>query len=263
MANCESSVSSNSGEQFRLVDLKLPRLNDEEIKIQVKQTHAKHYALVLRQPLIVSISHILEPATNFVDSILLDREVVDRDIESGASILQEFSTISELKTLAGHDYFMIPTLMMQKTANNAVQMFDEINVHMASMDLLEFLSDLSWDAKAVNTMGCFVFKFLEFLGFLLYGTNQPIIDLASSMAALKENHISLVGSSSLEKFQVPLDQLNNLIKLTLEVIEYISKFTLLADTEYNKGDLLSMCVHWAILSVVVCYVQVTFLMHSG
>ncbi|XP_052200156.1 uncharacterized protein LOC127806725 isoform X3 [Diospyros lotus] len=153
MANGESSVSSSSGEQFRLVDLKHPRLNDEEIKIQVKQTHAKHYALVLRQPLLVSISHILEPATNFVDSILLDnrisengtkletnkllelnstfseldalvggrcfstctlldREVVDRDIESGASILQEFSTISELKTLAGHDYFMIPTLMV-------------------------------------------------------------------------------------------------------------------------------------------------------
>ncbi|XP_052195249.1 uncharacterized protein LOC127803211 [Diospyros lotus] len=157
---------------------------------------------------------------------------------------------------------MTPTRMMEKTANNAVQMPDEINVHMASMDLLGFLSNLSWDAKAVNTMGCFVFKFLEFLGFLLHGTNQPIVDLASSMATLKENRISLVGSS-LEKFQVPLDQLNNLIKLTLEVIEYISKFTLLADTEYNKEDLLSMCAHWAILSVVVCYVQITLLMHKG
>ncbi|XP_052195362.1 uncharacterized protein LOC127803287 isoform X2 [Diospyros lotus] len=302
MANCESWVSSSSGEQFRLVDLKLPRLNDEEIKIQVEQTHAKHYSLVLRQPLLVSISHILEPVTNFVDSILLDNKVSKNETEletnnllelnstfsdlnalvggrcfsahtllldrarrivgSEASILQEFSTISELKTLARHDYFMIPTLMMEKTANNAVQMSDEINVHMASMDLLKFLSNLSWDAKAVNTMGCFVFKFLEFLGFLLHGTNQPITDLASSMAALKENHISLVGSP-LEKFQVPLDQLNNLIKLILEVIEYISKFTLLADTEYNKEDLLSMSAHWAILSVVVCYVQITLLMHNG
>ena len=98
--------------------------------------------------------------------------------------------------------------------------------------------------------------------FLLHGTNQPITDLALSMAALKENHISIVGSP-LEKFQVSLDQLNNLIKLTLEVIEYISKFTLLADTEYNKEDLLSMCAHCAILSVVVCYIQITLLMHNG
>ncbi|KAI4346003.1 hypothetical protein L6164_013086 [Bauhinia variegata] len=151
---------------------------------------------------------------------------------------------------------------MDKIANNVVQRFDDINLHMATTDLIKFLSRLSWDAKAVNTMGCFVFKFLEFLGFLLHGPNQPITELASSMAALMESSVNLVGSP-FEKFLVPLEQLNNLVKLTLEVIEYISEFTLLSNTEYSKEDLLPTCAYWAILSAIACYIQITFLMHNG
>ncbi|XP_052197373.1 protein SIEVE ELEMENT OCCLUSION B-like [Diospyros lotus] len=303
MANCESSVSSSPGEQFRFVDLKLSRLNDEEIKIQVEQTHLKRYSLVLRQPLLDSISHILEPATNFVDSILLnkvskngteletnnilelnstfseldalvggrcfsartllEREVPNRNIVfEGSDQLEEFSTISELRTLARNDYFMIPTLQMDKTADDAVQRFDEINLHKVSMDILEYLRPLSWDAKAINTMACLVFKFLEFLGFLLHGLNQPITELASSMAALKENPISLMGSP-LEKFEVPLDRLNNITKLTLEVIECIFELTLLSDTEHNKENLLSTSAYWAILSSITCYIQINLLMRNG
>ena len=140
-----------------------------------------------------------------------------------------------------------------------MQRLDEINPHMVSMDILEYLWPLSWNAKAINTMACFVFKFLEFLGFLLHGPNQPITELASSMAALKENPISLMGSP-LERFQVPLDQLNNIIKLTLEVIECISELALLSNTEHSKENLLSTSAYWAILSLVACYIQINLLM---
>ncbi|KAI4345981.1 hypothetical protein L6164_013065 [Bauhinia variegata] len=265
MSNKRSSPSSSSIGQFRLVDLKLPTLDDQNIKTQVQRTHRGDYSLLLRQPLLVSICHILKHATNFVDSVLLDKkehadgvELETRNVLELNSTFSEldalvgdrcfsirtllerkdpskrirllypmlvkFSTISELKILARNDYFMFPVLLMDKTANNVVQRFDDINLHTATMDLVKFLSGLSWDAKAVNTMGCFLFKFLEFLGFLLHGPNQPITELVSSMAALMESSVSLVGSP-FERFLVPLEQLNNLVKLTLEVIEYISEFT--------------------------------------
>ncbi|KAI4346000.1 hypothetical protein L6164_013083 [Bauhinia variegata] len=303
MSHKKSSPSSSSIGQFRLVDLKLPTLDDQNIKTQVQKACGGNYSLVLRQPLLVSICHILKHATNFVDSVLLDkkehadgveletrnvlelnstfseldalvgdrcfstRTLLEREHPSKRIMLQDrmlvkFSRISELKMLARDDYFMYPALQMDKTANNVVQRFDDINLHMATMDLVKSLSDLSWDAKAVNTMGCFVFKFLEFLGFLLHGPNQPITELASSMAALMESSVNLVGSP-FEKFLVPLEQLNNLVKLTLEVIEYISEFTLLSNTEYSKEDLLPTCAYWAILSAIACYIQITFLMHNG
>ncbi|KAI4345985.1 hypothetical protein L6164_013069 [Bauhinia variegata] len=290
MSNKKSSPSSSSIGQFRLVDLKLPTLDDQNIKTQVQQTHRGYYSLLLRQPLLVSICHILKHATNFVDSVLLDKkehadgvelearnvlelnstfselDALEREHPSKRIMLQgrilvKFSTISELKMLARDDYFMYP-LQMDKIVNNVVQRFDEINLHIATIDLVKSLSRLSWDAKAVNAMGCFVFKFLEFLGFLLHGPNQPITELASSMAALMESSVNLVGSP-FEKFLVPLEQLNNLVKLTLEVIEYISEFTLLSNTEYSKEDLLPTCAYWAILSAIACYIQITFLMHNG
>ncbi|KAI4345988.1 hypothetical protein L6164_013072 [Bauhinia variegata] len=292
--------SSSSNEQFRLVDLKLPTLTDQNIKSDVLQTHGNGFALVqTRQPLLVSICNILKPATNFIDSVLLGNKVSENGYESKISEFHSelsdlraligdrrfsiqtlldmknlddlflslaptplgISTISELRALAGHNYFMILARLMENPANNAVQMFEEINVHQVSMDLLRVLSDLSWDVKAVISMGCFVLKFLEFLGQFLNGPNLPISELTSTMAALKENPISLVGSP-LEKFQAPLSQLNNLIKLTLEVIYYIRELSLLSDTENSKEDLLSTSVHWAILSMVACYIQITLLLNN-
>ncbi|KAI4346007.1 hypothetical protein L6164_013090 [Bauhinia variegata] len=290
-------------EQFRLIELKLPTLYDQDIKTQVQQTHRRKDSLVLRKPLLVSICHILKPATNFVDSTLLNNNESQHGVELASSIILElnsilseldaligdgcfntrallerqnpntrikhldtmlvkFSAMLDLKTLAEYAYFMFPALLMDKTAHNAVQRFDEIDLHVASMDLLKFLRCLSWDAKVRNTLGCFVFKFLEFSEFLLHGPNQPITELASSMPSLKKNPVSLEGSP-LEKLLIPLDQLNNLMKLTLEVIEYISELTLLADTEYSNEDLLSTSAHWAILSVVACYLQITLLMQNG
>ena len=151
---------------------------------------------------------------------------------------------------------------MEETANNVVQMVDEINVFQALIDILEFLPKLSWDAKATNTMSYFVFKFLEFLGFLLHGPNKPLTKITLLMVDLKENLVSIMGLP-LQKLQVTVYQLNSLIKLTLEVIEYTSYLALLSHIEYRKEDLLLMFMHWVILSVVACYIQITLIIHNG
>ncbi|XP_052197365.1 uncharacterized protein LOC127804531 [Diospyros lotus] len=283
MAESEKLESSSFSEQFRLVDLNLPTFTDENIKRQVQQTHRKGYVPVLRQPHINSISQILKPATDFVDSFLLAKKVPENEIELLTSNLLEFdSTFAEIMALGKNDCYGLLTLeililfkgfafiypqyfcitAMDETANKVVQMFEEINIYNVSMKILGSLWYLSWDAKAIVFMGWFVFKFLEFLGFLLHGPNQQLIELASSMAALKENPLSILGSS-LEKFQLPLNQLNSLIKMTLEVIKYIYELTLLSDTQYITEDLFSTSVHSAVLSLVACYIQITLLMQNG
>ncbi|KAI4345990.1 hypothetical protein L6164_013074 [Bauhinia variegata] len=257
-------------EQIKLINLE-PALNHPDPRI----TLSPYYSTLLRQPLLESIRCILKPTTSFVDSVLLGKKGSENGVElettniselnptlaemdalvgggcfSIRALLEEeknvgillqdsmaiFSTISDLKTLLRDDYFFSPTLLMHIIANDAVQQYDKINLHEAATGrLVEFQQFLSWDAKAINLMGCFVFKFLEFLGFLLLEPSQRITELASSMEALKENPVSLVGSV-LEQI---LDKLNNLIRLTLQVTEYISELNLLPETEYNKSDLLS------------------------
>ncbi|KAI4338122.1 hypothetical protein L6164_016471 [Bauhinia variegata] len=171
MANSESSSSTSSSGQFRFLDLELPTLYDQEINTQVQKTHGKHYTMLLRQPLLVSILHILKPATNFLDSILLENKSSEKENEvetsnlsefnstvlelnaffggrclNVSSILEniptdcwgqplvtlrlEFSTISELRTLAGNLQFMSPIVMMDEIASYFVQMLDEINLSM-------------------------------------------------------------------------------------------------------------------------------------
>ncbi|KAI4345994.1 hypothetical protein L6164_013077 [Bauhinia variegata] len=262
-------------EQIKLINLELPALNHPDARI----TFSPYYSTLLRQPLLESIRCILKPTTSFVDSVLLGKKGSENGVELETTSILElnptlsemdalvgggcfsirallereknarilfqdsmaiFSTISDLKTLLRDDYFFSPTLLMHIIANDAVQQFDKINLHEAPTGtLVEFQHFLSWDAKAINLMGYFVFKFLEFLGFLLLEPSQRITELASSMEALKENPVSLMGSV----LEPILDKLNNLIKLTLQVTEYISELNLLPGTEYNKSDLLSSNVY--------------------
>ncbi|KAI4345971.1 hypothetical protein L6164_013055 [Bauhinia variegata] len=123
--------------------------------------------VLLRQPLLDSICRILKPTTSFVDAVLLDKkesengfELETKNILELKSTLEEmdalvggarfsirallergkdklilyedsmaiFSTIPDLKTLLRDDYFISPTLLMEKIANDAVQyQFDKIN----------------------------------------------------------------------------------------------------------------------------------------
>ncbi|XP_052197065.1 uncharacterized protein LOC127804270 [Diospyros lotus] len=82
------------------------------------------------------------------------------------------------------------------------------------------------------------------------------------MSALKENPVSIAGTL-IEKFQQPLDQLNSMIKITLELIQYICELTLLSDTEYYKEDIVSMGVYWAIVSAVAGYIQINLIVDNG
>ncbi|KAI4346009.1 hypothetical protein L6164_013092 [Bauhinia variegata] len=107
-------------------------------------------------------------------------------------------------------------------------MVDDIDVDQASIHILQYFSRYSWDEKTVINMANLVLKFVELLESLLHGPKRSSIELGSSMAALKENPVSLVGTP-IEMFQQPLDQLNCLIKITLELTQYIGELTLVQE----------------------------------
>ncbi|KAI4346016.1 hypothetical protein L6164_013099 [Bauhinia variegata] len=265
MAESETVVSSNSGEQVRLVHLNFPILADDNIESQVQQTHSRTIDKPqLRQPLLITISHILEPATHFVDSILLDKKVTEkRDALESSNLWKLYLALPHLRKY-GEDFcdFDIITRLIERTIDKAEEMFDEINVDQASIHILQYLSEDSWDDKAVITMGNLALKFVDLLELLLHGPNQSSLRLSSSMAALKKNPVSLVGTT-IEKFQQALDQLNSLIKITLELIQHICELTLLQDTEYSREDLVSVGVYWAILSTVAGYIQISLIIDNG
>ncbi|KAI4346012.1 hypothetical protein L6164_013095 [Bauhinia variegata] len=211
----ETEANSSSSEQVRLLHLKLPILTHDDIKIQVQQTYSStSHSSQFRRLRLVSISNIIKPATHFVDSILLIENSTGKDDE----------------------------------------MFDEIDVDQALIHTHQYLSGYSWDGKEVINMANLALEFVELLEFLLHGPKGSSIELGSSMAALKENPVSLVGTP-IEKFQQPLDQLNCLIKITLELTQYIGELTLLQDTEYSREVVVSMGVYSAILKEMEARVQ--------
>ncbi|KAI4346018.1 hypothetical protein L6164_013101 [Bauhinia variegata] len=256
-----TSLSLTSSEQFRLVSLNVPELTDDGIKGQVQQSHKGNgYSKLLRQPHLGMIQKIIKPATVFIDSMLLENKVHEnRTLLEFSNPLELNSALSELQQV-GYPNFSHYT--MEEIAIKAGERLDEINIHHLSMQVLDkFESGIPWDAKAVKVMGSFVIKFVEFLVFLLRGPDTPLSEFESIVVAFKENAVSLAGSQ-LEKFQNQIDQLNSVIKITLEVTENICDLSLLSDIEYNE-DLLSMSVYWAILSVVACYIQIDLLKELG
>lgn len=150
---------------------------------------------------------------------------------------------------------------MGNAADRDEKMFDQI-IDQMPIYILHSISRSSWDTKALLIMEDLVIKFVELLEFLLLSLNKSSINLASSMAALKENPVSIAGTP-IEKFQQPLDQLNSLIKITLELIQYIFELTLLSNTEYSKEYIVLMGVYWAIVSAVAGYIQITLIIDNG
>ncbi|KAI4346026.1 hypothetical protein L6164_013109 [Bauhinia variegata] len=260
MAGKYTSSSSRYREQFRLVTVKLPHLSDESIKRQIQERYGRiDYTVLARQPLLVPIQNVLKPTTFLVDAILLNKNVPKSTMLDASKPVKFDSALTELDV---HDCFIYSRDQMEKIADKAPKTLDGIDVHPLSMDVLHEFQYLPAVDTAVKVMGSFVFKFVEFLVVLLDGPDTPLSEFESSIVALMENPVSLVGTQ-LEKFIILIDQLNSLVKNTLEVIEYICALTLLSDTEYHNKDLLSMGVYWVVLTVVVCYVQINVIKDMG
>ncbi|XP_065638181.1 protein SIEVE ELEMENT OCCLUSION B [Quercus suber] len=121
-----------------------------------------------------------------------------------------------------------------------------------TQSIIEKLSNYSRDAKAVLTLATFA---LEYGEYFLLACIQSSNQVAKSMGTLKGVPVLL---GKLEKQSQAVVDLNNLIKVTLEVFQCI--FGLKKLSNYDKKEkLITNAVYWAIISVVVSTTQLCYL----
>lgn len=127
--------------------------------------------------------------------------------------------------------------------------------HRTTMSILNKLSSYSWDAKAVLTLAAFA---MDYGDFWVVAQLYPSDQLAKSLGNLKQ--VSLLSRRpGLQKHRKALAELNNLIKITLEVIECIFELEKLSIYDIKDVPALSIAmdripvdVYWAIITIVAC-----------
>ena len=143
---------------------------------------------------------------------------------------------------------------------------DEEVAHKITISILRRLSTYSWNAKAVLTLTAFALDYGEF--WLLDQLHQSGL-LAKSMGILK-GVPTILESSWLLKHKNAIDELNNLIKATLNVVEYIFKLEKVLKNNDLKDisslstakDSIPIHVYRAIKTVVVCTTQLCCLIND-
>jgi hypothetical protein len=127
--------------------------------------------------------------------------------------------------------------------------------HKTTMSILNKLSSYSWNAKAVLTLAAFA---MDYGDFWVVAQLYPSDQLAKSLGNLKQ--VSLLSRHpGLQKHRKALAELNNLIKITLEVIECIFELEKLSIYDIKDVPALSIAmdripvdVYWAIITIVAC-----------
>jgi hypothetical protein len=119
-----------------------------------------------------------------------------------------------------------------------------------TMSILNKLKSYSWHAKAALTLAAFSIEYGDFwLLAQLFSSNQ----LASSVGILKRVPAILKPPNLIGKYRDEIDELNNLIMATLEVINSIFELGKLS-IDYTQ-KVLPVDVYWAIITIVACMTQ--------
>ena len=127
--------------------------------------------------------------------------------------------------------------------------------HKTTMSILNKLSSYSWDAKAVLTLAAFA---MDYGDFWLLAQIHSSDQLAKSVGILKRVP-AISMRPGIQKHKKAIVELNNLIKVALEVIECI--FELEKLSIYGTKDVPALApaidripvdVYWAIITIVAC-----------
>uniref|UniRef100_A0A2N9IWE6 Sieve element occlusion N-terminal domain-containing protein n=1 Tax=Fagus sylvatica TaxID=28930 RepID=A0A2N9IWE6_FAGSY len=137
--------------------------------------------------------------------------------------------------------------------------------HKTTMSILNKLSSYSWDAKAVLTLAAFA---MDYGDFWLLAQIHSSDQLAKSVGILKRVP-AISMRPGIQKHKKAIVELNNLIKVALEVIECI--FELEKLSIYGTKDVPALApamdripvdVYWAIITVVACTTQMCCLIND-
>lgn len=210
-----------------------------EIFNQINTTNADEKLDV--ESLFSAVENILHRTTKTVDALFLkgtDGQGTKMEL-LGEKIPQE----SFIPPLC--DFKRISCEMQCKAAGEQI-------ARETTQSIIKKLSNYSRDAKAVLTLATFA---LEYGEYFLLACIQSSNQVAKSMGTLKGVPVLL---GKLEKQSQAVVDLNNLIKVTLEVFQCI--FGLKKLSNYDKKEkLITYAVCWAIISVVVSTTQLCYL----
>ncbi|KAK7837008.1 protein sieve element occlusion b [Quercus suber] len=162
----------------------------------------------------ISATHVHADKNFDVESLF----IVVKSILNGATHVD--NTRAQQKEKALEACFSPPLCTLtQLSFEMSCRDLDEEVAHKLTISILRRLSTYSWNAKAVLTLAAFALDYGEF--WLLDQLHQSDL-LAKSMGILK-GVPTILESSWLLKHKNAIDELNNLIKATIDVVEYIFK----------------------------------------
>ncbi|KAF3949338.1 hypothetical protein CMV_024782 [Castanea mollissima] len=213
----------------------------------------------------ISATHVHDDKNFDVESLF----IVVKSILNGATHVDntQDTTQAQPKEKALEACFSPPLCTLKQLSfEMACRDMDEEVAHKITISILSRLSTYSWNAKAVLTLAAFALDYGEF--WLLDQLHQSDL-LAQSMGILK-GVPTVLESSWLLKHKNAIDELCNLIKATLDVVEYIFKLEKLLKNNDLKDisslstakDSIPIHVYWAIITVVVCTTQLCCLIND-
>ncbi|XP_065628220.1 protein SIEVE ELEMENT OCCLUSION B-like [Quercus suber] len=131
--------------------------------------------------------------------------------------------------------------------------------HKTTMSILNNVSNYSWDSKAVLTLAAFAMEYGDiWLLSQLHSSDQ----LAKPIGILKRVP-TILSRPGLQKHKKAMVELNNLVKVTLEVIQCMFELEKLSIygtkdvPELSKAmDRIPIDVYWAIITIAACMTQI-------
>ncbi|GMY27252.1 protein SIEVE ELEMENT OCCLUSION B-like [Fagus crenata] len=223
------------------------KYNNEENLNQIDSIHVTGGGEFDTESLFIMVKNIVNYAAPIVGSYVPGAQLPlenmeDKDMAPSVCFNSPFCTLKQISC---------------KMASKA---WGEVNAHETTLAILDMLSSYSCDARAVMTLAAFTLDYGKFWLLMQIHTSDQ---LAKSMAFLKGLPV-LAEHSGLQKRQQALAELNNLIKVTLEVIKCIFELEKLPNYGRENVPALSKALYhipldsyWVIRTVIGCSTQMT------
>ncbi|KAF5475735.1 hypothetical protein F2P56_007511 [Juglans regia] len=230
-------------------------MSDGQLLNQIYETHLPPIQIFDPTSLFSHIKEVLYLATHIVDNAL-----------QGTQDLENLE-VQESWNMAGM-YNHLSCTLEQISSELAVKAPDGASeLRETSMSILKNVSSYSWAAKAVLTLAAFALDYGDFwnLSRLQYSLDQLAKAVGIEKVLVQDPPLK---RPDLPKWEKEIGEVSNLIKETLEVIEFIVELERLSNLADIHGNILALttakdCIrlhaYWAIITVVACTTQMFYL----
>ncbi|WJX18813.1 hypothetical protein P8452_08576 [Trifolium repens] len=220
-------------------------MTDEQILDQIYSTHVHNSDTKFDAASLFTLAHnTLARSTHIVDSVVQGNKVSLEHTDDKSLIPNFSSPLCTLKQISSELSCKPPS---------------EETAHKTTLAILNKLSHYDWEAKAVLTISAFA---LEYGEFWLLEQHLPTDPLAKSVAFLKRVPI-LTKPAAIQKHRQAITELNSLVKITVQVLEFILELDNLNERYDTKVvpalelavEQIPVDVYWTIITIAAIVTQ--------